>query len=84
MSWRDLIGAWHRPKQAVSAGVSHLVEVEVDRVMIVLGADTHKRSHPPAVPPVEFPRVKEQSSKTEEKNNKKTRNPKPRIQEPRN
>ena len=45
MSWRDLIGAWHRPKQAVSAGVSNSVEVEVDRVMIVLGADTHKRSH---------------------------------------
>src|SRR4029079_19739613 len=43
--WRDLIGAWHRPKQAVSAGRPNLVEAEVDEVMIVLGADTHKRSH---------------------------------------
>src|SRR3954453_21065512 len=41
---RDLIGAWQRPKQAVSAG-RPLTEAEVDEVMIVLGADTHKRSH---------------------------------------
>ncbi len=40
-----MIAPWHRPKQAVSAGVSNSVEVEVDRVMIVLGANTHKRSH---------------------------------------
>src|SRR3954447_15349969 len=41
---RDFIRAWHRPQQAVSAG-GPLVEVEVDEAMIVLGADTHKRSH---------------------------------------
>ena len=41
---RDFIGAWHRPQQAVSAG-GPLIEVEVDGSMIVLGADTHKRSH---------------------------------------
>ena len=40
-----MIGAWHRPEQAVSAEVSNSVEVEVDEVMIVFGADTHKRSH---------------------------------------
>jgi transposase len=41
---RDLIGAWQRPQQAVSAG-GPPIEVEVDEVMIVLGADAHKRSH---------------------------------------
>src|SRR3954466_7501960 len=41
---RDLIGAWQRPKQAVSAG-RPLTEAQVDEVMIVLGADTQKRSH---------------------------------------
>src|SRR5215217_4076528 len=41
---RDLIGAWQRPQQAVSAG-GPPVEVEVNGVMIVLGADAHKRSH---------------------------------------
>src|SRR5215217_7922333 len=41
---RDLIGAWQRPQQAVSAG-GPPVEVEVNGVMIVLGADAHKRSY---------------------------------------
>src|SRR4051812_44422820 len=41
---RDFIGAWQRPKQAVSAG-RPLTEAEVNEVMIVLGADTPKRSH---------------------------------------
>src|ERR1043166_1351069 len=45
MPWRDLIGAWHRPKQALSAGRPLSIEVKGDKVMIVLGADTHKRSH---------------------------------------
>ena len=45
MAWRDLIGAWHRPQQAVSAGHPLSVEVKGDGLMIVLGADTHKRSH---------------------------------------
>jgi hypothetical protein len=40
-----LIGAWHRPKQAMSAGVSAFSRGERDEVMIVLGADMHKRSH---------------------------------------
>ena len=38
-------GAWQRPKQAVSAGRPTRFGMEVDEVMIVLGADTHKRSH---------------------------------------
>ena len=42
---RDLIGAWHRPKQAVSAGCPLSVEVKGDGLMIVLGADMHKSSH---------------------------------------
>jgi hypothetical protein len=46
MSRRDLIGAWQRPQQAVSAGRSSIrIGKDVDEVMIVLGADTHKRSH---------------------------------------
>ena len=46
MTRRDLIGAWHRPQQALSAGLSHIRDgKDVDRVMIVLGADAHKRSH---------------------------------------
>src|SRR3954468_12502249 len=42
---RDFIGAWHRPKQAVSAGWSTQLRWRWTRSMIVLGADTHKRSH---------------------------------------
>jgi hypothetical protein len=43
---RDLIGAWQRPQQALSAerpasGWKRMWT----RAMIVLGADTHKRSH---------------------------------------
>src|SRR5215212_9866660 len=45
MSRRDLIGAWHRPQQAMSAGRPLSVEVKGTKVMIVLGADMHKRSH---------------------------------------
>jgi hypothetical protein len=45
MSRRDLIGAWHRPKQAVSGGRPLSVEVKGTRAMIVLGADMHKSSH---------------------------------------
>src|SRR3954464_898177 len=45
MSWRDLIGAWDRPKPAVSAGRPLLRFEEGTRAMIVLGADMHKRSH---------------------------------------
>ena len=46
MTRRDLIGAWHRPQQALSAGLSHIRDgKDVDEVMIVLGADAHKRSH---------------------------------------
>jgi transposase len=40
-----LIGAWQRPKQALSAGRPLSIEVKGDEVMIVLGADTHKSSH---------------------------------------
>jgi hypothetical protein len=39
-----LIGAWQRPEQAVSARRPPPV-TEEDEFMIVLGADTHKRSH---------------------------------------
>src|SRR4051794_40684951 len=43
---RDLIGAWQRPQQGVSAGCPFLTERrEGDVGMIVLGADMHKRSH---------------------------------------
>src|SRR5215204_4361699 len=42
--WRDLIDAWHRLQQAVSARYPSPSRKE-DEVMIVLGADTHKRSH---------------------------------------
>src|SRR5215211_3946871 len=45
MSRRDLIGAWHRPQQAVSAGRPTRSKWRWTRSMIVLGADTHKRSH---------------------------------------
>src|SRR3954470_19025385 len=45
MSRRDLIGAWHRPQQAMSAGRPLSVEVKGTRAMIVLGADMHKSSH---------------------------------------
>jgi hypothetical protein len=31
-AWRDLIGAWHRPEQAVSAGRPTRFDVEVDEV----------------------------------------------------
>src|SRR3954453_13871321 len=42
----DLIGAWQRPKQALSAGrPGSATEKDVDKVMIVLGADTDKSSH---------------------------------------
>ena len=40
-----MIGAWHRPQQAVSAGCPLSVEVKGDGLMIVLGADMHKGSH---------------------------------------
>ena len=42
---RDLIGAWQRPQQAVSAGCPTQSRWRWTRSMIVLGADTHKRSH---------------------------------------
>src|SRR3954468_8457675 len=42
---RDFIGAWPRPNQAVSAGWSTQLRWRWTRSMIVLGADTHKRSH---------------------------------------
>ena len=43
---RDLIGAWQRPQLALSVGLSHIRGGKgVDAVMIVLGADAHKRSH---------------------------------------
>src|SRR4029079_14132171 len=42
---RVLMGRGPRPQQAVSAGGPLTFEVEVDGSMIVLGADTHKRSH---------------------------------------
>ena len=45
MSRRDLIGAWHRPQQAVSAGRPLSVKVKGTKAMIVLGADMHKSSH---------------------------------------
>src|SRR5918999_967245 len=45
MSRRDLIGAWQRPQQAVSAGRPLNQRWRWTRSMIVLGADTHKRSH---------------------------------------
>ena len=45
MPRRDLIGAWHRPEQAVSAGCPTQSRWRWTRSMIVLGADTHKRSH---------------------------------------
>src|SRR4029079_4582752 len=45
MSWRDWIGAWHRPKQALSAGRPLSDRVKGTKAMIVLGADMHKRSH---------------------------------------
>src|SRR4051812_42487936 len=45
MARRDLIGAWHRPQQAVSAGCPLSVEVKGDGLMIVLGAHMHKSSH---------------------------------------
>src|SRR4029079_6704067 len=45
MFWRDLIGAWHRPKQALSAGRPLSDRVKGTKAMIVLGADMHKRSH---------------------------------------
>ena len=41
-----MIGAWHRPQQAVSAGRPLSIESkEWTDEMIVLGADMHKRSH---------------------------------------
>src|SRR3954467_20265 len=45
MLWRDLTGAGHPPKQAVSAGRPTRSKWRWTRSMIVLGADTHKRSH---------------------------------------
>jgi Transposase len=42
---RDLIGAWQRPKQAVSAGRPLSSNLKGDNAMIVLGADMHKSSH---------------------------------------
>src|SRR5215211_4552374 len=42
--WRDLIDAWHRLRQAVSAGRPPSGIKRRTRTMIVLGADTHKRS----------------------------------------
>src|SRR3954462_5275819 len=44
MFWRDLIGAWQRPSKPCPPDV-HSLQAEVDRSMIVLGADSHKRSH---------------------------------------
>jgi hypothetical protein len=44
MTRRDLMGAWHRPEQAMSAG-RPLQSSEGTKVMIVLGADMHKSSH---------------------------------------
>src|ERR687895_676902 len=41
----DLIGAWQRPQQAVSAGRPLNPRWRWTRSMMVLGADTHKRSH---------------------------------------
>jgi hypothetical protein len=41
-----LIDAWHRLQQAVSARTSVAVNTDrKDGAMIVIGADTHKRSH---------------------------------------
>src|SRR5215207_7750910 len=45
---RDLIGAWQRPQQAVSAGrpaCQSMTNPRRTREMIVLAADMHKRSH---------------------------------------
>src|SRR5215204_2410850 len=42
--WRDLIDAWQRLQQAVSTRRPPLEHQEEDEVMIVRGADTHKRS----------------------------------------
>ena len=42
---RDLIGAWRCPQQAMSAGRPPRPRRRRTRSMIVLGADTHKRSH---------------------------------------
>src|SRR5688500_5311609 len=43
--WRDLIDAWQCLQQAVSAGRPSVLRSRRTRAMIVLGADTHKRSH---------------------------------------
>jgi transposase len=40
-----LIGAWHGPQQAMSAGRPLSAKVKGTRAMIVLGADMHKSSH---------------------------------------
>src|SRR5215204_1546760 len=47
--WRDLIDAWQRLQQAVSASCPSVLNDRRTRAMIVLGADTHKRSHTVAV-----------------------------------
>ena len=40
-----MIGAWHRPQQAMSAGRPLSIRVKGTNAMIVLGADMHKSSH---------------------------------------
>src|ERR687898_2366363 len=41
----DLIGAWQRPRASLVRRVSTRVNERWTRLMMVLGADTHKRSH---------------------------------------